>query len=364
MNTGAFRRQGAALLILLVGLLAVTTSRAAQVERLFEAVAPVANQQPDERDRAIQVAFRALLAKLTGDGGVAARGDLAPLFAQAPRLVQQYGYRYLSPTPDMPSAAPRQVLTVVFDEEAVAGALAAHGLPLWGANRPAVLLWGLVEQGGRGDFFSPDVHHAINAGLVEGAGERGMALFFPLLDLEDLTRLQPEDLTNQAAVGEASQRYGVDVTATVRFVEQGGGWEGQWTLDDPRHGRGEWRAPGESPRAAALAGLRALADHLGRHYAPASAAVDQGPSWVRLHVSGVADLVGYARVMGLLSRLSAIEGLTLREVRGDTLLLELEARGGVAGVEREVALGGVFERDVHTPPSEQAQADLTLRLRR
>src|SRR3569832_1673191 len=109
---------------------------------LYEAEAPVMDQRAAARGDAARAALAEVLAKVTGDAGAARRPPFQPLLQQAEQWLQRYQYRA---TPGEPTA---QSLVASFDREAVNQRIYEAGLPVWGSNRPQILLWLAVDDGG------------------------------------------------------------------------------------------------------------------------------------------------------------------------------------------------------------------------
>src|SRR5690606_32339817 len=111
--------------------------------------------------------------------------------------------------------------------------LSAAGVPLWGANRPAVLVWLAVDQDGRRELIGPEGASGLLAPLEQRAAARGLPLVMPLLDLEDTGIVSSDSVWNldQATVARASKRYAHDAVLLGRVLRSASGqWHGQWQL--------------------------------------------------------------------------------------------------------------------------------------
>ena len=198
------------LLVMLLGTLAAL--QAAPVTGLYQAEAPVAGRAAEQRNQAIRSAFGKMLIKVTGNRSVAAREELRADVANAARFVQQYSYRSRQDArADEQGAtdATNGFLRVSFDALAVDRLLREHGLPVWAANRPSVLLWMGVERKGKRRLLTSERDPGVRSVLEATAAERGLPLIFPLMDLEDRGQLQVSDLWGgfEADIENASRRY-------------------------------------------------------------------------------------------------------------------------------------------------------------
>lgn len=344
-----------ALLALCLGLFGGTV-QAANVDGLYQAETPVEGQGTEQRNLAIRDAFAKVLVKVTGSRRALERPDLAAELKAAPRYVQEYRYRL---APESPSAAtdeppageaeppapaqPQRLLLVHFDHQAVNRLLRAHGLPVWGGNRPAGLIWLGMEQGGVRRLLTGESDPEPHAALAAAADERGLPILFPLMDLEDQMRLQVADVWGnfEENIRRASARYRPDLILTGRIVRLDENlWRAHWQLyqgDYPLN----WSDEGAEAASLAAAGLDHMADLLAERYAPLSG--DGSHSRIRLMVTGIADLRDYAGVTRFLQSQSSIEEVVLAGVQPDALIYELLVRGGVQVLQQGLELGGMLE---------------------
>ena len=225
---------------------------AMRVPGLYTAEVPVPDQSEKNRDEAVQTALRMVLVKLTGDRFAGNRTDLAPLIQQAENYMQEYRYRQISPT-QTGAGVPQELslkLSVRFNEESMNQSLRALGVPVWGSERPSTLIWMVVEGDNRErEMISMDNGSHYLTVIADRANLRGIALIFPLMDLEDTARLRPGDIWGdfKQPVLDASARYHPDSILTgVLSAPAPGIWEGRWTayINDQSH---TWMTEGDIP---------------------------------------------------------------------------------------------------------------------
>lgn len=339
--------------------------QAATVDGLYEAEVPIAKQSDSERDRALPMALQKVLIKVTGQHQLDDR-TVERLSRQAKRLTRQFRFhtnpawqeyqaKLATPTaPAWQSTSDDEVdesetepvmipepylLWVKFDMALVNQMLVEHDLPIWGKERPAVLLWLLIDQQGERTIVGGEALLAIQAEIKRYSEQRGVPLWLPLLDLEDQRSITVSDLSGNFVepIIDASQRYRADVVVLGRLKAlDSGSWQARWNLYD---GAEQQALYGEHQgvEAGLAEGLDQLLDQLAQRYAQRL-----DPSQARrvvMRVHGVADLAGYARVSEYLSGLDNVKKLYLREVAEQALLIELELLGEVAVMEQLLALG-------------------------
>ena len=347
-------------------LLAILTrgAFASQLQDLYQAAVPVSGQGVEERNSAIGQALQRVLVKITGSRSLGDREAARELTGEAAGMVQQYRYEVAPAAADGGQTAGR-LLLVRFDSHALQQALRDRGLPVWGATRPTLLLWLGVGQGGQRRFFQSE-SDADLAQVVDRVGrERGMSFLFPLMDVEDLTRLQAGDLWGgfESRVRDASERYGADLVLVGRVDDaQAVAWQ---LLHADRVER--WQSRGQSGAEAMAEGLQEAVDRIAARYAPVAAS--GGVDGVLVRVRGVRDLHGIVRVDRFFKSLDAVERVVLEQVEPEQALFRLRLRGGAEALARSASLGGVLSAEPLDPalPGVDAQStelpDLSFRLR-
>ena len=347
MNTLGFcwLRAVLALACLLPGLLS-----AVEVRGLYEGQVEVASEQLGERIAAQGRALRQVLGKLSGRGEVGgAVVDAAA--AQPQRYLQQFSYRQSK------DAAPALTLWASFESAAVDALMREANLPVWSAQRPAVLVWLAVASTGAVELLTPDSGAANEAALMaleRRAWERGIPIAYPLLDLEDRVRIQAADVWqhDKDKIEAASVRYGNGaVLAGTMELSSTGAWSARWSMIESGQAS-QWTTQGLTVAAAVSAALDVVADRLSARYAfiGGGDAVGGGGS-IDLRIVGVRTLKDYARTLSYLNGLDQIADLVVRGARNDELRVRMLVRGGVEGLKRvsgfsdTLAIESVAEQD-------------------
>jgi len=318
-----------------MGVAAAPRVHAAQVSGLYEGQVPVSGKQADERVAALGAALRQVLSKLTGlaqpSGPV-----LEVAVAEPERLVQQF--RYL----DTPGAEVALALWARFDQGFVDALLANAALPRWGGQRPGLLAWVEVVGAEGPELVAADGGAGLAAALSRRAWERGLALTFPLLDLDDRVRVSAGGLWALSAedVVSVSARYDPGATLVGRVESTGAGaWEARWRLYEAGATH-VFESRGLTPAATAASALDAVADALAARYV-VSGAAGEGAA-LAVEVVGVRNLDDYARALEYLGGLDAIEVLRLSGASGERLAFRMQVRGGADGLRRIASFGGVL----------------------
>src|SRR5262245_61670882 len=113
----------------------------------------------------------AVLGKLSGRLDTATDPRVADLLASPASYVQQTGY------------TEQGQLRVGFDARTLRTWMLARGLPVWGDDRPLVMLWLAIDLEGDRAIVGADDESGVQATLAKVAGERGLPLQLPLLEI-------------------------------------------------------------------------------------------------------------------------------------------------------------------------------------
>jgi len=239
---------------------------------------------------------------------------------------------------------------VNFDPEAIDQLLRDRAVPVWGRERPALLLWVAVddEQGVR----LADSRQ-VDAMVSELARRYGLTVIQPLGDAIDLSQVSITDIRGGfvEAAQDSMMRYGAGVVVMLDLRQEGSTWLARlfWRHDGRDFSQ---TFPAISKAVAMDQVLASLLQSLAERYAMIDDGLADGER--RVLISGVREQVHYREVMAHLTQLSAVESLRLVAADGDTIELVVRVRG--SRFEQVLALGGVLS-------VEDLSADGTLRLR-
>lgn len=329
-------------LFLCLLLLAIQPVYAIKVSGLYQATAPVKDQSVAERKPAIKLALIQVLIKLTGDRNIAMNNAISSLIERPDRFVQQFRYQQTPNQANQETRTQTQELWVQFDETTLNDALRSYGLAVWGNERPSILVWLVYEKDNNRQFVSNEESPEYIAMLDRHATARGVSLLFPLLDLEDTSRMSVSDVWGgfKEPVLNASNRYQSDVVLTGKLVQTLSSlWESQWSAyinGQEMH----WTSQGELAEIALEEGVNELVDRLASQYINA---VSTGTEVLDLVVSGITDLDAYAKTLSYLESLQAVSDVQVKRVTKNEVLFEVISHGGVAAINQTIALGKTLE---------------------
>lgn len=342
--------------VLVVLMLAGTSSHAAVVTGLYEASVPVPNQSTSARRVALQQALAAVLVKVTGErteGGVPA---LAKLVQDPSQFLQQYRYKQKPATGGAPAltyydltrtGAPAipptgLLLSAKFDPGLVDQAVRAAQEPLWGEERPATLIWLAIDDASGKNIVSSGSNAVVVQAMQSAARQRGVPLIFPDMDTQDQQAIGVPDITqdNSARIAAASQRYKPDATLVGNMVmTTSGTYAARWQLTVGTESA-SWSTPPGELASVAADGVQTAADDYARWFAIAPGA--NGMNGISVSVTGITTVQAYAKVLAYLGHLTPVKSVQVTRADGRTVYFSLDTQGSVTNLQQAVLLGGLL----------------------
>ncbi|MDE2089173.1 MAG: DUF2066 domain-containing protein [Gammaproteobacteria bacterium] len=328
---------------------------AIQVKGLYQAQIPVASEGTQDRTQALRAALERVLIKVSGKRTAPLSPAVAAVLTDPARLIDQYRYLTLpaqttagQPAPSSPGLA----LWVRFDSAAIDRSLRAAQLPIWGRERPAVLLWLAVQDGTQRTLVGADNAGTVPTEVGQLAQGRGLPLVLPLMDLEDQSRVQFGDVWNgyMDNLLEASRRYAAKVILVGQVQhETSGAWSSRWTLQQGGQ-QVQWASQGQAEDDVLAAGIDGAADTLASRFALAPGGY--ATSLAAVDVDGVTSLQDYVRVSRYLATLTSVVQVQPYQVDASSVGFQVDARGGGGYLAQEIGLGHTLlpEAATTTPP--------------
>ena len=325
------------------------------VQHLYEIEVPVEGQGLEERDYVIRVALKEILTRISG------RKEAAPLaedetFVPRPVLfVQQFRYRKFKASDVIPQAPDgakpyTQKLWLRFSEKRVAKLLREQGYPVWGKNRPATLVWLVVDDQKQRILIGNSTPHISRTYIEQEATKKGLPFRLPLLDLADQSKLQVTDVWGnfEDTILEASSRYQTEAILVGRiYLSFAKTWNTRWSLYSAglRH---DWEVSNsENLRAAVEEGLSKTGEVLSNRFAQVDTLIESGD--VLLKIKNISNLKTYNQVIKYLKNLSIVTNVQVSQVNEDNVIFSVSSRSGRLGVAQAIALSHLLIVDVAEP---------------
>lgn len=358
-------------------ILPINAINADVVSHLYEAEAPVIGQGVKERSYVVREALKEVLVRISGRN---AAKDLAADEILVPRptqYIQQFRYRKFAVNEVIPAAPDgakpyTQKLWLRFTKKTVTKLLQEQGLPVWGKNRPATLVWLVVDDQKQRILIGNSTPHISRTHIEQEAAKKGLPFRLPLLDLADQSKLQVTDVWGnfEDTILAASERYQTEATLVGRiYLSFNKTWQTRWTLYSAGQ-RQDWEVSNSlTLREAVREGLSVTGESLSARFTQVNDS--ESNNEVMLKIKNVADLKTYNQVIKYLKGLNIISKVQVYQVNKNDVIFIITSHRGRLGVAQAIALGRVLIADINQPivpgvsvesESKQLQADLVYKL--
>ncbi|TYL48165.1 DUF2066 domain-containing protein [Marinomonas sp. IMCC 4694] len=186
---------------------------------------PVAASEAQMLNEAFGLAVEAVLVKVSGDKGAIVGKVLNQAKKNAPTWVAQHSIASLSdllPSPE--GGVPGKQVKVTFYQTSIDQFLSDNNLPVWGQERPSVLIWLAAEINGVRVLSGSNAPSVILNEFAQSASELGVPIYAPLLDEVDKNSLAVADVWGffGETIAKASRRYQTDAVAALRVSDFSG----------------------------------------------------------------------------------------------------------------------------------------------
>jgi len=320
----------------------VSPSFAADVANLYQSQIPVSSQSEEEREKVAPDVLRQVILKVVGDRSALDTADLAPILAQTQQHLLQYQYHRMNTISDDLTQPDRLAALLSFNKAKLNDSLTKMGLPIWGRNRPEVLIWLALDENNTRTILSADDHESMTkSALTEAAIIRGLPILLPVMDLQDQTQVTFSDLSAgfSESIEAASQRYGAPVILMVKAIHDDTGllranWHARINGESE-----QWQSRGDLNTALA-AGINELTDRLARRFSQLEA--KQYEHILSLEIMGVANYSDYDRLEKYLTSLQNVSRFQIDNLMEDTVKISLVFNGDEPVLDRTLAIDRVL----------------------
>ncbi len=310
-QSNTVRLDGSALRALVCVMFLALPARAGADVAVYQAVVPLAGTTEADRNAAFGDALRVAAVRASGQRDAGSSPVIVAAAADPSRYVQQYS-----------TTADRR-LKVGFDARAMDRLLQQARLPFWPVERPVTVVLLVVPSvagGQRAVLASERVPERLE--VERSALARGLPIAWP-----------------QVSVGVAQVR---EALAGNRGAAAAEAWGGKALLAGVGSGQAiawSYAEIGQATRTdgSLQAGVDLAADTLAARYAPPSS---RGTSSVAIRVGGIENVGAYAGLVDYLQSLSLVRAVSVEEVSGNVVSLDVTLRGDLELLRRVAALDG------------------------
>ncbi|GGM92207.1 DUF2066 domain-containing protein [Shewanella xiamenensis] len=315
-------------------LFTVNSLQAVEVSKLDEADVPVTSRAVPERNSALKTALEKVIIKNTGTARSLDNSVIQSQLANPDALLSQFGYVEQNG---------QLLLKANFEHRRIVSLLRQAQLPVWGTQRPLTLFW--VAMPGEGDtiLLSDSSTSTERQAFSSFSDERGIPVLLPILDLDELMGINPNDVKGMFAdiVASVSGRYQADFLALVAIEPAGNlvryrlNLYSKTTIDSLTPPLFSFNGSAENSAQAITAMMAALGDYYFTKYAIADSGEQVGASVTFVNIDKMAQVV---EVEKYLKQLSAVKNATLSRIQGNTVTFSLDLFGSQTDFERLLSL--------------------------
>jgi hypothetical protein len=302
------------------------------VSGLYDAKVEVSEQTQQAQKRAARAALSQVLVKVSGTREVLDNKDIAVKLRLASDYMRAYRFDFQLNT---------LYFLASFDPQKIDQLIKTAGFPIWDSRRPDTLLWLAIEDNNnlKRSLLAEGTHTQLTSVAANTADSRGIKISFPLMDLDDLQRINIYDVWGRFAhnIELASQRYQPDIVLSARMYQQKVA-TGDTTENLPLPWLADWllihkgatesgQIQAETPDSLTSQLIELLATNLAAKFAIDNRSLYANTTKLDIRVSNITDLTAYVQVSRFLASLSLVTKITLVNQQGSLATFSLEIRG-------------------------------------
>ena len=290
------------------------------IKWLYSVEVPVTSQSIDEVQRAARSALDILIVRMIGTGNPLKSEEMMNARSNVDRYYLQY--RFQTKPQRFNSLQSNTYLRVDFDPISVQNLVRRLGLPVWGANRPSILLWLVITGPAHDAILERSDQGEVAQMVYEQALRRGIPLMVPLMDIQDRryasASLMRGPFTDRMLA--ASKRYepGYIAIARVHATKAIKPWVVELSLSIRDEEQKVIFTSAKLNDAVARL-VNEVADILFNHYAVSG----RDTTAVLVTVDGISTTLAYARLLNYLLKWEFIDRVDAVSIEGDSISLNI-----------------------------------------
>ncbi|QYJ80572.1 DUF2066 domain-containing protein [Shewanella acanthi] len=315
-------------------LFTINSLHAVEVSKLDEADVPVSSRDNGERSQALRKTLEKVIIKNTGSAQSLQNGVIQSQLANPDALLSQYGYFEQNG---------QLSLKASFEHRRIIALLRQAQLPVWGVQRPLTLFWVALPIDGETALLADSATSDERRAFSSFSDDRGIPVLLPMLDLDELMGINPNDVKGMYAdiVSSVSGRYQADFLALVSIEGNPGQFSYRLnlytkaTIDSGTQPLFTYNGMASTTSQAVTDMMSALGDFYFTKYAIADTGAQVGSSVTFVNIDKMSQLV---EIEKYLKQLSAVKNVTLSRMQGNKVTYSLELFGSETDFQRLLSL--------------------------
>ncbi len=292
-------------------ILGVSTAQAKQLTDLYQAVVPAGQSQSAWQ----QQALAQVLVKVTVNPAVVEQAAIKAELKNAGNYIKTFA---------AVSSEQGPALKVGLDEQKVQQLLSQNQIAIWGARRPAIVVWP-VEQTAESRVFMQGAAHLVLTQLQQQASAIGLPLELPTANDSFVPPLSQDEVWagNWLLIEQASLPFNADQSLILLFDQPAPGqhrltWQG---YEQGQLISNELTAASQQELASAF--LTSLTTQLASKFA-VQLGSQQGQTELEVDIEGLTNFVDQVKVQQMLSAMLSVKQVTVLERKADLLKFKVQ----------------------------------------
>jgi len=320
------------------GIFFASIAQAVTLNDLNVATVQVANDSASARMKAMPIAVGQVLIKMSGNPGVMTLPVIQNAASDVNGWIRSYSYF----TQVGANGKTQQMLRVTFDKAALVKILEKSGQSIWSADRPLTLVWVNIQDGSQNNILSNTSATPILQALRTNAKLRGLPILLPAMDLQDQSFINDNEAQDfdVKKLKAAAKRYGASAILAGNISGTADDrWRANWMLL-ANGAPYRWQNTAVDLNAVIAGAVGDMANLMVNQLAVVN---DKDlRTDVMMTVKGVGDLGDYAKVLKVLRHLAPVAKVTVKDMHGSDLLLQVKTLGGEQALTRAMAAKRLF----------------------
>lgn len=313
--------------------------QAAQVSSLYSSVVQMPASLDDQQllDRAFYQAIDDVLVRVSGQASSLSDTILREAHAAAASWVAQHSVKDV-----LAGEEAAKEVNVTFYKESVDRFLFAQGLPVWGNDRPSILVWMIDDSSGSRQMLGTNRPSRDLSAFFDQAKHYGLPVYAPLVDEVDRRALSGSALWGffEDDILNASQRYQTDVVLALRMSEHRGEAVAEALLLSSNQASRRLSVTGSSKGEAINDMLMRLSAILSDRYASIKMSA---PSDLHVKVDGVHDYRAMASLRKYLTSIGVVQQIQLTSIVDGQVGFNVVLNGTADKFRNSVALSSMLQ---------------------
>jgi len=309
-------------------LCALSVQSEVRVANLYQTEVEVEDQSPSLRIEAMKKGLLIVLKRVSGSQKIENEEAIKESLGNPAIYRRSSRYKTIES-----KGASQLVIVIRFNPTQINRLLAKADLPIWGDKRPTTLIWIGIEDGRNRYILGSEQSNATTKlfkdEIKKIAGQRGIPILFPIMDLEDQQKIRYTDISGGFLdpVKKASKRYSTDAILLGKIRRRGSNlWKARWTLII--QGKSHFFETELSDLSvSSAAGVHGLANYLASNISESSPMVQyDDDASLKLAVSNINNMADYATVLKNIKKLKSVKQLQVIYVSESKILFSIELK--------------------------------------